>query len=475
MLRRVRADEEAPATRVRVADARTPLPFVHGLEFNAPVHGAWNIVHIGMQVPEAHQIYVCSDNCMRGVVMTADEMGAQDRFSCVTIDERDLLVGSLEDVTIEGVTDVLRRLPALPPCVLLFTVCVHLFTGCDLDYVYRTLGERFPEVRFCRCYMDPITQKTGPTPEQKLRHAVLAPIEALPAEKGVVNLLGCDVPQAPGASDLACMVERAGLRLREAQGCATYREFLGLGDGAANICAYPTGRAGVRDISERLGRPFCYADPSLWPDQIEVERGRVLGLLRDVPRGLGGGDASELSEAVEDAERARLRRACDERLRALADVLGGVEVAIDYTAHPRPLSMARLLLDHGIDVRRVYLEAIADEEEGDLAWLAERHPDLLLCSTTRPELRALGARQAGAASAASPRVLAVGQKAAWFEGTPHFVNMVEGGGLWGFLGILGLCERMEEAWRTERDLRDVVPRKGLGCASVCATADWRPL
>ena len=66
---------------VRIADASFPVPFEHRLEFNAPVHGTWNIVHIGMLVPECHQIYVCSDNCMRGVVLTAAEMDAADRFS----------------------------------------------------------------------------------------------------------------------------------------------------------------------------------------------------------------------------------------------------------------------------------------------------------------------------------------------------------------------------------------------------------
>ena len=68
---------------VRIADASFPVPFEHRLEFNAPVHGTWNIVHIGMLVPECHQIYVCSDNCMRGVVLTAAEMDAADRFSSV--------------------------------------------------------------------------------------------------------------------------------------------------------------------------------------------------------------------------------------------------------------------------------------------------------------------------------------------------------------------------------------------------------
>ena len=55
-----------------------------GLEFNSPAHGNWNIVHTGMLLPEAIQIYVCADNCMRGVVLTAAEMNAADRFSFVT-------------------------------------------------------------------------------------------------------------------------------------------------------------------------------------------------------------------------------------------------------------------------------------------------------------------------------------------------------------------------------------------------------
>ena len=65
---------------IRIKDASYPTPFHPGLEFNSPVHGNWNIVHTGMLMPETIQIYVCADNCMRGVVLTAAEMNAADRF-----------------------------------------------------------------------------------------------------------------------------------------------------------------------------------------------------------------------------------------------------------------------------------------------------------------------------------------------------------------------------------------------------------
>lgn len=94
---------------IRIKDASYPAPFHPGLEFNSPVHGNWNIVHTGMLMPETIQIYVCADNCMRGVVLTAAEMNAADRFSYVIIEEDDLLNGNLEDITIEGVTGCIKE------------------------------------------------------------------------------------------------------------------------------------------------------------------------------------------------------------------------------------------------------------------------------------------------------------------------------------------------------------------------------
>ena len=106
MLTRVSPDDlrsvDASPAFVRAADASFPRPIPNALEFNAPVHGNWNIVHTGMLVPEAHQVYVCADNCLRGVILTAAEMGASQRFSSVAIEEADLYQDNLETVTIEG-------------------------------------------------------------------------------------------------------------------------------------------------------------------------------------------------------------------------------------------------------------------------------------------------------------------------------------------------------------------------------------
>ena len=89
--KRITADE---LPHVRIADADFPAPFRSGLEYSSPARGTWNIVHTGMLIPEAHEIFVCAAGCLRGVVLTAAEMGAQDRFSTVAVRENNLLATS---------------------------------------------------------------------------------------------------------------------------------------------------------------------------------------------------------------------------------------------------------------------------------------------------------------------------------------------------------------------------------------------
>ena len=49
----------------------------------------------------------------------------------------------MEQLIIDGVGDILSKLPKRPPAVLLYTSCIHHFTGCDLKLVYRRLREKY--------------------------------------------------------------------------------------------------------------------------------------------------------------------------------------------------------------------------------------------------------------------------------------------------------------------------------------------
>lgn len=449
MLKRV-GDREFPGkTEVFIKEASFPVPFQPGLEFNSPAHGNWNIVHTGMLVPEAQQIYVCADNCMRGVVLTAAEMNAADRFSFVIVEEKDLLGGNLEDVTIEGVTDVLKRLDKKPKAVLLFTVCLHHFLGSDLDRIYGELEKRFPEIFFMRCFMDPIMQKTGPTPDQKLRLAMYDAVQERKADPKCVTVLGSDFVLDEG-SDICRILKKNEILLREIPTCETWEDYQNLGEGSLILNCYPAGKFGAEKQAERLGRPFLYLPGSFYYGEIQEQEEKLLGML--------GQQNNRKTGKINGLDIEKEIRECEEALSHAHQIIGDTPIAVDYLFHPRPLGLTKLLLTHGFQVQSVFLDSISPEEKEVFFWLKENYPELKLISTVRPEMRVRTRQQ-------SEKILAIGQKAAWFTGSRNFVNMVQGGGLWGFDGIRHTAQLMVEAFHEEKDPEDLIVRKGWGCES----------
>ena len=438
MLKRVGDTIDTSDAVISIKDATFPAPFASQLEFNSPAHGNWNIVHTGMLLPQARQIYVCADNCMRGVVLTAAEMNAADRFSFVIIEEEHLLNGNLEDITIEGVADVIEKLPEHPKAVLLFTVCLHHFLGCDLERVYQELEERFPDIAFIRCYMDPIMQKTGLTPDQKLRKAMYDPLPQREADPKTIALLGSDFA-LDESSDLVQLLQKNGYTFKELPRCQSWEEYLELSKASLFVSCYPPGRYGARELADRLGRKHLYLPACFGYEEIASHLNALADAL--------GLPKQDFQEEIES---------CEKALEQAKQEIGDMPITLDYMFHPRPLGLARLLISHGFAVKTVYLDAISLEEKEDFLWLQEHAPQLELAATIHVKMRVLprGGEQ---------EVLAIGQKAAWFRRSKHFVNMVQGGGLYGFDGIRKLTELMIEAFREEKDTEFLVVQKGWGC------------
>ena len=436
MLKRV--NESRQSSGIPMADAAYPSPFAAGLEYASPARGMWNIVHTGMLIPEAHEIFVCAASCLRGVVLTAAELGASHRFSTVEILEDDLFSGGMEELVIEGVCAILEKLPKLPPAVLVYTSCVHHFAGCDLDLIYRELRKRWPRVDFVDCYMNPILRKSGMTPDQLMRARLYAPLKPRSLRPDAVAIIGNDL-HIREDSDMKALLRQSGWRVHEITACKTYGQYQEMAEASLYISSYPSAKAGGEMLVGRLGGRHLYLPFSF--DFDEIEQG--LSALAD---------ALGLPEPDCSARRVQ----CAAALAKTRAVLGSTPIAIDYTFCPRPLGLAKLLLAVGFRVERVYLDTVTGEEKPAFDWLKENHPDLLLYPTVHAAMRFH--------SPAEPSgFLAIGQKAAHFTNTRHFVNVVEGGGMHGFQAVLETLRLMEEAFFEEKPLRELIQIKGMGC------------
>lgn len=434
-----RVSENGAAYPIR--EASFPVPFASQLEYNSPAHGPWNIVHIGMLIPGSHEIYCCTSNCNRGVILTAAEMGQGHRYSNIVIKEDNILAGNMEDLLIDGVCDILEHLPKLPTSVLLFPSCIHQFMGTDIPMVYDVLREKYPEILFIEGFMDCILQKGGITPDQRLRRELYTGLKKVEINPKSVNIIGNTLTVDP-ESDLAVMLKQGGYHLRQLPECETFQDYLDMSESCLNISLLPIAGLAVQQLKDRLGMDFLYL-----PECFGYEENKKhLQLLSD-----------KLNLPMPDVD-ARIV-ACEQALKELKELIGDTPIAIDYNAVPRPCGLARLLVEHGMKVVRIYADAFVMEEEEDFKWLQEHAPEIKVYATIHVKMRVLE-------RAYPEKLLAVGQKAAYFNNSPYFVNMVEGGGFQGFTGILKIVALMKDAYLHEKNIEDAIVRKGLGNPSL---------
>lgn len=449
---------------IRMGDAKFPIPFTGGLEYASPARGTWNIVHTGMLIPEAHEIFVCAASCLRGVVLTAAEMNALDRFSTVEVKENNLLDGNLEELLIDGVSDIINKLEKRPPAVLVYTSCVHHFTGCDWGVMFGALKERFPDIDIIDCYMNPTLRKSGLTPDQTMRRQLYALLKPRTLNKNSVAIIGNDLPTREN-SDLYITLKNYGLKIHEITSCRTYAEYQEMAESSLYITYYPAAKAGGDALAKRLGGKHIYL-PYSW-DYDEITE--ALQTLKSECDQIVDENTVKIIDKVAE---------CEKSFEKTLELIGNTPIAIDYTFCPHPTSVAKQLLMHGFNVKRIYLDSFIGEEKKDYEYLKENYPDLELYATVDVKSRFMASSSREALGTkdnnnpdnkkiTSDKWLAIGQKAAYFLDTDYFVNIVEGGGMFGFEAITDTLELMRDAYENPKEMRKLVQIKGMGCGSCC--------
>lgn len=428
-------------------DAAFPLPFAQQLEYSSPARGTWNIVHTGNLIPESHEIFVCAKGCLRGVVLTAAEAGTMGRYSALEIREENILNGDMETMMIEGVADIIAKLPYKPRSILLYISCQHFFMAYDRELVFEVLRDRFKDIDFTDCYMIPTLRKSGITPDQKMRIQLYSLLRKKETDQSQINLMGSN-HTIVDSCEIYSLLEDNGLNLTSINDCTSYDEYLDLAKGRLNIMYEPIAMMAADDMKERLDIPYIYLPNVFRSEDIEEN-------YRNLESVLGISFSEEkLSKARDAAERA---------VKETLSIVGRTPIAVDYTFSPRVLNLARFLAEAGFNVTDVFADAFFPEEEKDFCWLRDNCPDTVLHPTNRAAMRYEKDINSDA--------LALGQKAACFMGTDNFVNIAECGGFFGFDGVVQIMKLMQEAFEEEKDRREVIQKKGTKVISLLDEAE----
>ncbi len=454
MLKAIRTLRAAPPAKapdaakltVSMREAAWPRPFKGGLEYSPPARGPWTIVHIGMLMPEMHEVFVCAQACLRGVVLSAAEMNAQSRFSTITVTEEHLRDGRLEEAVIAGTTHILKHLPKLPRALFLYSSCVHHFAGADIEWALKVLKERFPTVDFIDAYMTPAFRKSEMPPDNKMRMQLYQGLKKLSAPKGGLLLAGT-LESFGSSSVFAEFARKAGVPFYELAGLERYDDYLEMANAGVAVTINPAAKQAGGLLEEKLGMMHLALPLSYDEAEIDASTAKLA-------------DALEIDWPPSGAEDEK--RAARSALAAASKALEGRPVAICQTATTRPLGLALRLIRAGINVTDVYADGFLAGDRPAYDALKAEKPELLVHPTTTPEMRF------------SPRetddgLIAIGQRAAWFTGAKYMVNLIEGGNLWGHRGVAELAKRLAAAGRHEADVAEIIRIKGYGClGAVCS-------
>lgn len=456
-------------------------PYKPGLEYTPPARGTWTIAHTPLLVPESVEVYVCPESCLRGVSLSAAEFGGLGtRFSLVVVEEEDWIRSRMEPLFIEGVSDLLRqryeRDGKYPPICFVFNSCMHQFMDTNMALIFRKLAERFPDVLFVEGNMNCTMRTTQTHYEAATNRALykgLLPVgdvhrHAPAASTRTVNVIG-NYFAIDQASELLELLGFAGYKVNDLPRVKTYDEYQQMADASLNLYTHPFGKTACEDLKKRLGTPFLEV-PYCWDfDEIDRTERAVLEKVATAINASGAGERVGLTPIVREGLLDSYKKEAEQALAETAKALSGWNITIDAASTPRPFGLAALLESHGFTVTCVYADACGPLDEAAKAqWeaLAAKHGHE---ATTLPMIDwRMRCAPLDNGSGEDDKFLAIGQKAAYYSNTGHFVNLIYQSGLLGFRGITKLCALMIEAAENVKDTEAVLSEKAIGSAEVVA-------
>ena len=425
----------------KIADMVYETPLDEGLNYASPVRGAWNIVHIGTLVPQSHQIFVCPTSCLRGVVLTTAELGAMDRLSTIAVGEDNILEGDMEERLYLGTKRVLDALPERPRMVMVFTSCIHHFMAVNYQRIYKILRKEYPEIDFIDAYMDPIMRKKTPPIPCLFRqmHRVWQKGEK---KAGHASFLAMMFPLTEHC-DLYAHLVKNNITVHQLPLLKDYDSFKAMANSQVNFIFHKYSLLAAKDVSLRLDTPYLMMRGTYDYDEIDADMAQAC-------RALGIPEVSK--EQIEEE-----RRLTEEAVEAVRKQLGDTPVAIDYTAVDQPLNLALYLLRHGFNVETVFLDTI-NEDRSVFEALQKEKGDLEISAASNWNMRAMDRHHEG-------KIVAIGQKAAYFNDTDYFIDIVDQAGLYGYRGIRELMRLLAEANAETKNMKELVSIKGWGCCA----------
>ena len=408
--------------------------FTNSLHYASPAHGGWGVLKAGQLIPESYHLFISPAACGRHGSLAAQMEGRRGTVSYLHLTEESIVSGDYEQEVLEA-ADLLiamRTGRGLRPKVFsLFVSCIDDLLGTDLDAICEELGEKYPDIQFISCHMNPTTTDTGVPPAVNIQNKIYSVLQPTPETDTGVNIIGVLQELHPDMEIFEVLRRMGAQEVRHISDYDTYAGYQSMARSRLNIVVAPPGKYASRNMQQKLGIPFVMALTAFRPENITKTYGQIAQAM--------GAQCPDLTAYESAAENA---------LKETARALGDIKIIVDGEAVNRPFEFARALIEAGFTVHSIYEQKLIPADEEDFQWVRENHPEIPIYQPQHPKMTT--------AKKTTEECVAVGYSAGYLSGARHVVDLGGQNGLYGYQGVVRLMEMIRKAAAEEADMKKML-------------------
>ncbi len=413
--------------------------------YTSPAHGGWGMVRIGMSVPDSFQIFFSPPACGRHGAISSVLHRYRNRLAYYFLEEKDVVSGGYEKQIFDAVDLVLKRLKKKPRAMLLFVTCIDDLMGTDLEELTLELKDRFQEIDFTFCHMDPIRNDSKLPPPQNIQHQMYALLEKKELKKDTVNCIGNLMPIDEDC-ELYSILNHMGIKnINHILNCRDYDEFKNMASAYCNLMISPNGAAAVKSMNNTIGIPYEEVAVSYDLDIIQNQYKKLMNTL-----------ASNISQKEKQAINTIISYMEEQAVNEVENtkkLIGNIPIYIDSSAVAHPYELAWFLHRKGFLIKGIFAEKPSESEKEAFQNLVTVCSDIQIVLPQHPKtmIRSQDIKD----------TFSIGFEAAYTTQSRYVLDLFSDEGMFGYYGVIKLMKMMRKCYENPVDLKKLLDSYGL--------------
>ena len=394
-------------------------------------------MNLGMQIPESFIMFAGPPSCGRHSAIGSFQKDNKHRNSYLFLSDEDISLGTVEDEIYSAVDSILSDIRKRPRVFIILFACALFIEGIDERAVISHLSEKYSDITFQVCLMNPISIGTDHAPVTMM-YSRMAELYDKSQQENSLNFLGNNIP-VDHDSEIYDVLSKLGVRkVNHASELKDFDSFRTMGHARWNLVIKPEGIRAAKELSPRMDYRVLLTSYEF--EEIESQYEQIFDML---------GGRVDLSD---------YKRKAEESIKNTSVRLKGKTIALGSSASYKVFGLARMMVKNGFDItdifssRDIYPDVPPFDKEA-YDWIVE-NTDIRLHNTADPKML-------GKIRSVCKADVAIGFNAAYFTDTDCIVEAVNDEGMFGYYGINLMMKRIDDALDDPKDLKRLVERYGL--------------